>query len=305
MRRLCSYYDRTVYALHVASFLLVGKEYAVQIISSRNKSRLYATHKIFFWAMSIDLATQICFYWVEKITFATRIRFFPIERYRSATQIVIFHSGRSWFASGFYLCGTRGLEILAGMIYAEALGLKNRPKTGIPDGRGLEYLIRIACDGTRGMVALVEMGFSESWGRWKLKVFWYRYFYMIRGGRVDMFARYFSKKLWGRMRYAPTLTDEKGAISLFAVGRGRGALARIGFFYLLRRWKLKVFWYRYFYTIRDGRVDMSARYFSRKLWGHMRYAPTLTDEKGAVSLFVVGRGRANVAGMGFFYLLGR
>ena len=47
------------------------------------------------------------------------------------------------------------------MIYAEALGLENRPKTGIPDGRGLEYLIRMACDGTRGIVALAGMGFFE------------------------------------------------------------------------------------------------------------------------------------------------
>ena len=44
-----------------------------------------------------------------------------------------------------------------------------------------------------------------------------------------MFARYFLRKLWGRMRYAPTLTDEKGAFSLFAVGRGRIALAGMGF----------------------------------------------------------------------------
>lgn len=115
--------------------------------------------------MSIDFATQICFYWIEKITFATRMRFFPIGRYRSATQIVVFHSERLYFASGFYLCGARGLKILASMIYAKALGLKNRPKTGIPDGRGLEYLIRIAYDETRGMVASAEMGFSESLGR--------------------------------------------------------------------------------------------------------------------------------------------
>ena len=50
---------------------------------------------------------------------------------------------------------------------------------------------------------------------------------------------------------------------------------------------------------------MFARYFSRELWGRMRYAPTLTDEKGAVSLFIVGRGRVVLAGMGFFYLLGK
>ena len=51
------------------------------------------------------------------------------------------------------------------MIYAEALGLKNRPKTGIPDGRGLEYLIRMACDGTQGRVVLIRIGSSESLGR--------------------------------------------------------------------------------------------------------------------------------------------
>ena len=165
MRRIYSYCDRSIYASHVVSSLSVGKEYAAQIISSRNKSRIYATHKIFFWSMSIDLATQIFFYWVEEITFATQMRFFSIRRYGSAMQIVIFHIGRSWFASGFYFCGARGLEILAGITYAETLGLKNRPKTGIPDGRGLEYLIRIACDGTRGRVALAGMGFFNMFGR--------------------------------------------------------------------------------------------------------------------------------------------
>ena len=44
-----------------------------------------------------------------------------------------------------------------------------------------------------------------------------------------MFARCFSRNLWGRMRYAPTLTDEKGAVSLFIVGRGMVTLAEIGF----------------------------------------------------------------------------
>ena len=47
-----------------------------------------------------------------------------------------------------------------------------------------------------------------------------------------MSACYFLIELWGRMRYAPTLTDEKGAFSLFAVGRGRDGLADAGFFYL-------------------------------------------------------------------------
>ena len=72
-------------------------------------------------------------------------------------------------------------------------------------------------------------------GKMKIEGFKHRYFYTIRDGRVDMSARYFSKKLWGRMRCAPTLTDEKGSVSLFAGGRGRGVLARIDFFYLLGR----------------------------------------------------------------------
>lgn len=48
---------------------------------------------------------------------------------------------------------------------------------------------------------------------------------------------------------------------------------------------------------------MSARYFLKKLWGRMRYAPTLTDEKGAVSLFAVGRGREILTGMCFMYFM--
>ena len=37
------------------------------------------------------------------------------------------------------------------------------------------------------------------------------------------------------MRYAPTLTDEKGAFSLFVGGQERGVLARMGFFESLGR----------------------------------------------------------------------
>ena len=50
---------------------------------------------------------------------------------------------------------------------------------------------------------------------------------------------------------------------------------------------------------------MFPRCLLMKLWGRMQYAPTLTDEKGAVSLFVVGRRWGGLAGMDFFYLLGR
>ena len=208
MRRLCSYCDRTVYALHVISFLPVDKEYASQITSSRNKSRLYATHKIFFWAMSIGLATRMYFYWSEKITFGTRMKSFPIRRYRSAMQIVIFHSGRSWFASGFYLCGARGLEILAGMIYAEALGLGNWPKTGIPDGQGLEYLIRMACDEKRGRVVLIRMGFSNSLEIEKLRAFFLRLFLLFLS--------------WLGERRQKKVKPPQGAFSLSVVGRGMG-----------------------------------------------------------------------------------
>ena len=63
-------------------------------------------------------------------------------------------------------------------------------------------------------------------------MFRYRYFYVTRNGRINMCSRYFLIELWGRMQYAPTLTDEKGACSLSAVSRGRGGLAGTGFFYL-------------------------------------------------------------------------
>ena len=62
---------------------------------------------------------------------------------------------------------------------------------------------------------------------------------------------------------------------------------------------------RYFYVTGDGQINMFSRYFLIELWGRMQYAPTLTDEKGAFSLSVVGRGRAILAGMGFFNMFGR
>ena len=71
---------------------------------------------------------------------------------------------------------------------------------------------------------------------------------------------------------------------------GKGYLDENRLLLFVGKVKIEDFKHRYFYTIRDGRVDMSARYFSKKLWGRMRYAPTLTDEKGAVSLFAGGRG---------------
>ena len=63
-------------------------------------------------------------------------------------------------------------------------------------------------------------------------MFRYRYFHTTRNGLIDMFACCFLRKLWGRMRYAPTLRDEKGACFLSAVDQGRDGLAGVGFFYL-------------------------------------------------------------------------
>ena len=142
-----------------------------------------------------------------------------------------------------------------------------------------------------GRNVLAGTGFFYLLGRWKLEVFF-----------LCLFLLFLS---WHKKRRQKKVKPPQGAFSLFIVGRGRATLTGIDFFYLLRRWELKMFRHRYFYTIRDGLVDMSARYFSRKLWGRMRYAPTLTDEKGAVSLFVGGRGIAALAGMGFTESLGR
>ena len=64
---------------------------------------------------------------------------------------------------------------------------------------------------------------------------------MMRDGQIDMFVCCFLRKLWGRMQYAPTLTDEKGAFSLFTVGRGRGGLAETGFSESLDIVKLRAF----------------------------------------------------------------
>ncbi|AOH40239.1 hypothetical protein C7123_10815 [Tannerella serpentiformis] len=72
-------------------------------------------------------------------------------------------------------------------------------------------------------------------------MFRYRYFHITRNRLIDMFARCFLMELWGRMQYAPTLTDEKGACFLFAVGRGRGGLAGAGFSESLDIVKLRAF----------------------------------------------------------------
>ena len=64
-------------------------------------------------------------------------------------------------------------------------------------------------------------------------------------------------------------------------------------------------WFICLRIARNGWIDMSACYFLIELWGRMRYAPTLTDERGAFPLSAVGRGRVGLAGAGFFEMLGR
>ena len=102
-----------------------------------------------------------------------------------------------------------------------------------------------------------------------------------------------------------TKESQAPAGGVFFVRRwsGKGCLGENRLLLFIGKVKIEGFKHRYFYTIRDGRIDMSARYFSKKLWGRMRYAPTLTDEKGAFSLFVVGRGWVVLAGMCFMYFM--
>ena len=102
-----------------------------------------------------------------------------------------------------------------------------------------------------------------------------------------------------------TKESQAPAGGIFFVRRwaGKGRLGGDGLLLFVGKMKIEGFKHRCFYTIRGGRVDMSARYFSRKLWGRMQYAPTLTDEKGAVSLLAVGRGRVDLAGMCFMYFM--
>ena len=104
-----------------------------------------------------------------------------------------------------------------------------------------------------------------------------------------------------------TKESQAPAGGVFFVRRrsGKGYLDENRLLLFVGNMKIEGFKHRYFYTIRGGRIDMSARNFSKKLWGRMRYAPTLTDEKGAFSLFVGRRGMVDLAGVSFFYLLGR
>ena len=68
-----------------------------------------------------------------------------------------------------------------------------------------------------------------------------RYFHITRNGLIDMFSRCFLMELWGRMQYAPTLTNEKRACFLLIVGRGWGGLAETGFSESLDIVKLRAF----------------------------------------------------------------
>ena len=64
-----------------------------------------------------------------------------------------------------------------------------------------------------------RMDISEAERIEKRPGLWFICLRITGNGLIDMFARCFLMELWGRMRYAPTLTYEKGAVSLFVVGR--------------------------------------------------------------------------------------
>ena len=107
----------------------------------------------------------------------------------------------------------------------------------------------------------------------------------------------------GAYAIRPYPDERKGGSFFVRRWAGKGYLDENRLLLFVRKVKIEGFKHRYFYTIRGGRVDMSARYFSKKLWGRMQYAPTLTNEKGAVSLFAGGRGRVVLAGMCFMYFM--
>ena len=102
-----------------------------------------------------------------------------------------------------------------------------------------------------------------------------------------------------------TKESQAPAGGIFFVRRwaGNGGLGGGELLLFVGKVKIEGFKHRYFYTIRSGRVDLSARYFSKKLWGRMRYAPALTDEKGAFSLFAGGRRKVVLTGMCFMYFM--
>ena len=86
-----------------------------------------------------------------------------------------------------------------------------------------------------------RMNISEAKRIEKRPGLWFICLRITENGQIDMFARCFLMELWGRMQYAPTLTDEKEAFSLFVVGRGRDGLAGTNFSESLDIVKLRAF----------------------------------------------------------------
>ena len=109
-------------------------------------------------------------------------------------------------------------------------------------------------------------------------------------------------EIMGAYAIRPYPDGRKGGVFFIRCRSEKSCLGGDRLLLFVGKMKIEDFGCRYFYVTRNGRINMSARYFLMELWGRMQYAPTLTDEKGAFSLSVVGRGRDVLAGAGFFYL---
>ena len=73
----------------------------------------------------------------------------------------------------------------------------------------------------------------------------------------------------GAYAIRPYPDGRKGGIFFVHRRSGKGYLDENRLLLFIEKIKIECFKHRYFYTIRGGRVDMSARYFSKKLWGRM------------------------------------
>ena len=128
-----------------------------------------------------------------------------------------------------------------------------------------------------GRNVLAGTGFFYLLGRWKLEVFF-----------LCLFLLFLS---WHKKRRQKKVKPPQGACFLSVVGRGRDVFAGVCFFNSLGLGKLEVFFLSLFLLFLS--------------WHKKRRQKKVKPPQGAFSLFAVGRGRAGLAGMDFFYLLGR
>ena len=140
------------------------------------------------------------------------------------------------------------------------------------------------------MAYALRMNISEAERIEKRPGLWFICLRITGNGLIDMFAHCFLMELWGRMQYAPTLTDEKGACFLSTVGRRRDGLAGTGFSNSLGLGKLEV---------------LSLCLFLLFLsWLGERKQKKVKPPQGACFLSAVGRGRGGLARVGFSNSLG-